>query len=38
MALVTTFLTTPLIEVVYPARLHAFASTAPAAARDSVVE
>jgi len=38
MALVTTFLTTPLIELVYPARLHAFASTVPAAARDPAVE
>ena len=38
MALVTTFLTTPLLQIVHPARQQSFASTMPAAARDPVVE
>jgi Kef-type K+ transport system membrane component KefB len=37
MALVTTFLTTPLLQIIHPAPQQAFASTVPAA-RDPVVE
>ena len=38
MALATTILTTPLIEIVYPARLHFFASTVTELSRNPAAE